>query len=745
MRRRLLVVLGLAAVSTAVLIVAIVWLGAPHAHLDAPEPSHFVVDRDGRFLAQFVSRDEQNQHGAYGFWYLDEAPARVVAATIAIEDQRFYQHPGIDPIAIARAAWGNVMAMRRTSGASTLAMQIARMQFARAHDDAHRSYRYKLREAATAVVLTWRYRKEDLLKHYLRIVPYGNRIHGIKYAARAYLAKPVADLSWAEIAFLAAIPQAPGISNPYTATGRARARARGQRVLLLMAQRQLLSPSELAIAQQQLRNLRVQPRLERPFVAMHAIVALARTLPSSSASRPTRASLDLTWQGQAHDRLVQRLQQWHPAGAENAAAMIVDLQTLEVVAHVGSSGYWRAEVAGALDYTRISRSPGSTLKPFLYALALERGLLRPDSLVLDAPSASGVANADHRFFGPMLPRQALANSRNTPAVRVLQGLGADETFWALRRFGIHSRIGNARQFGVGLALGAMPTTLARLMRAYAVFGNDGYYAPLRTWAGQRLVEPTRQLPTATARLINQFLADPQARLPTFSRLGATQYPFEVALKTGTSQGYRDAWTIAWTPRYLVGTWVGRADARRMRRLGGANSAAWLARDVLLDLPRRLELKFAVPPAFQRYSVCAMTGRTADGQCPRVVEEWLAEPPRASPRRTLASPIAAAARPERGSARVPNPGQTRPRIRMPADGLQLVLVPNLDRRLQSIALQADPAPSPRTLVWYLDGAPYARQRPGETLRWPIQPGRHQFEVEVVGTAERSRPITVHVRG
>lgn len=703
-------------------------VAVPHAHLQAPSPSHLVVDRGGRYLAELPSRDAD----AYGFWKLTDIPARVADATVAIEDRRFGWHPGVDPIAVARALWGNATGLRRTSGASTIAMQIARMQYARAHDDRRRSLSHKAREAATALLLTWRYDNATLLRHYLRIVPYGNRIHGIGYAARAYLGKPVADLSWAEIAFLAAIPQAPALSNPYRHSGRTRARQRGQQVLTALARRQVISTAELEVARQQLRRLRLQPRDERPFTAMHAIMHLREVLPAASASRPTVATLDLRWQNRVHDALCARLDEWQPQGAQNAAAVVVDLQSREVLVHVGSSGYWQDDAAGALDHARIQRSPGSTLKPFVYALALERGLLTPSSLVLDAPGPGGVANADHRFLGPMLPRLALANSRNLPAVGVLRDLGLDSVYWALRRFGIHDRVGTADRFGLGLALGAMPTTLLRLVRAYSVFANDGNLQPLRWWAAQPTVRSERVLDTSSVRLINHFLSDPQARLPTFSRVGATQYPFTVALKTGTSQGYRDAWTVAWTPRYLVAAWVGRADARRMHRLGGADSAAWLVRDVMLSLPRT-RTGFKQPVHLHRYTVCALTGRAAGPDCPRVVEEWMAEPPRPHQHKIHRLPTVAQA------------AVTAPQIHTPADGLQLVYLSDVEPSLQSIALRADGAHSGHALLWYVDGKPFARQQPGEPLRWLISPGRHRFFVEVIGTGERSSAVTVTVRG
>ena len=286
-----------------------------------------------------------------------------------------------------------------------------------------------------------------------------------------------------------------------------------------------------------------------------------------------------------------------------------------------------ARPAGAIDYSTILRSPGSTLKPFLYARALDRGLIAPQDVLADLPQgASGIANADHDFLGPLLPRQALANSRNVPAANLLHRIGLNDGFDFLHALHLHDLPGPAERYGLAMAIGALPTSLERLMRAYATLAEDGADADLAWFAGAN-PETRQRVSVDSARLIGRFLSDPLARLPSFPRYGASEFPFAVALKTGTSQGYRDAWTIEWSRDYLVGVWFGRADAGTMSALSGGRAAARLAQAVMLRLHGvgRGDLvagDFAAPPGREEAEICTRTGATASTACPEQLAEWI---------------------------------------------------------------------------------------------------------------------------
>jgi penicillin-binding protein 1C len=634
--RALLWTLAAGGIAGPLLVLGVVGLAAARAHFAAPPPTLLLLDRQGRFLGELPAA---GQDEGLGYWPVAELPPRVVAATLALEDRRFGAHPGVDPLAVARAALQNLRTRGRVSGASTLAMQVARMQSPGA-----RGYLRKVTEALTAVFLTQRYGSREVLRQYLRIVPYGNRIHGIAYAARSYFDKPVEDLSWAEIAFLAALPQAPARMNPFAPAGRERAVRRGARVLAQLAGRGVLSPAEYALAQGQLAALRIPYRERRPPEALHALLHLqtlagegrlraagatgAGTTGAAGAAPILRTTLDLELQRDASAMTWRALREWRNRGAGNASLIVLDLSRHEVLAWIGSAAYFDAEDHGAIDYARVRRSAGSTLKPFLYAMALERGVIGPTTLMDDLERGpGGVANADDAFMGPLLPRVALANSRNVPAVLLLGRIGLDQGFGLFRELGLTDGAVPARHYGLGMAIGGLPVTLEELARAYLTLAGDGSLpARLRWLRDQPEPAPRRIFAEDTARQVTLFLSDPQARLPSFPRMGATEYRFPVAVKTGTSTNYHDAWAVAYSTRYLAAAWVGHPGFRAMNQLSGYLSAADLVRHVLLRLHGEQgdgleDLSFPPPRGYRPVRICALSGHRATAACDRVFLEW----------------------------------------------------------------------------------------------------------------------------
>ena len=318
---------------------------------------------------------------------------------------------------------------------------------------------------------------------------------------------------------------------------------------------------------------------------------------------------------------------WRGAGAEQVAVMVVRRGTGEVLASVGSNDY-RDRHSGALDFSLRHALAGQHAQAVhLCAGAGARASQPASDVMADLPEgASGINNADGHFLGPMLPRQALANSRNVPATNLLRSVGLETTFRFLRDLGVHDVEAPADSFGLSMAIGSLPTSLDRLMRAYGALADDGRLSDLVWFEGQQ-GSPARVLSVDTARLITSFLADPMARLPSFPRYGPTEYPFPVALKTGTSQGYRDAWTIAWSEKYLVGVWLGRGDAGTMSQLSGASSAGRLAHALMLKLhnarPGDLDdASFPPPPGRIPVELCVFGGRRSAGSCGQTLTEWL---------------------------------------------------------------------------------------------------------------------------
>lgn len=757
--------------------------GWSRSDLVAPPPTRLLLDRHGAFLAQSGGHEATG----WGYWPLDPVPERMAAAILAIEDRRFAHHPGIDPLAIARALWERMGGHGR-SGASTIAMQVARMQ-----NPGPRTLPRKLAEGLTAAMLVARHGHDRVLRHYLRLVPFGNGSHGIAHAARWYLDKPVTDLSWAEIAFLAAIPQAPGRMNPFVAAGKARAVLRGHRILAYLHRGGVMDDHEFALAERQIESLGVPDRSSRPPQALHAILRVEKQLAHSGQWGVVTTALDLDAQSRIQALATHHLEEWRRRGAEQVAAVVVERASRRVVAWVGSNDYF-SPAAGAMDFTTVTRSPGSALKPFIFALALDRGTITANTVLADLPEAQwGIDNADRGWLGPMLPRQALATSRNIPAAVVLRRTGLDETHLFLADLGLHDNSRSAARYGLVLAVGALPTTLERLVRAYGALANDGRLLDLQWWDGEDRPPARRVLSPHSARQITLFLSDPAARLPIFPRLGATESGMPMAVKTGTSQGYRDAWAVAWTSDYLVGVWTGRARGTSMRGVTGASSSAKLAQDILVDQQGgRQPAAFPPPEGWQPVELCAQTGLRAAGRCTQTLSEWFAEgrtpeedeifqlvridlrngllaapwtPPRFTAERTFATLPADQAGWGQANQLPPPPTDLSPldrpvlrsapsraptaapegtlRVLAPRDGLRMVRNPETPIEANQLNLRASAGPSVKRILWLVDGQPWRVADPREPVPWPLAPGLHRFELTTEDGTLTSPPATIQV--
>ena len=647
---------------------------ATEAHLTAPDPTAILLDSTGAFITQ--AGHVTDGRTEYGYWAVDPPP-RVVAATLALEDQRFWWHPGVDPLALARAAWMRLSGQGRAGGASTLAMQVARMQHPRP-----RTLWAKAVEAGVALAITARYGRQAVLAHYLRLAPYGQGSHGIGHAAWWYFGRPAADLDVSQAALLAAVPQSPARLAPRTRNPRTAARA-------------TLALSRLGVPGVQTPDVVRQWRRPPCLALVLRLAAQSRALPVTAAPL-LRATINLALQAELAASMDRQLQAWRNLGAQQAALIVVSRASNQVLAAVGSMP---RDPGRALDFVSTPRSPGSTEKPFFYALALDRGVLRPDDIVQDTQDqAPGIANADHDFLGPVTPSQALANSRNVPAAALLRRLGLDQGFAYLATLGLRDADAPpAEDFGLGLAIGAAPTTLERLARAYAALADGGSFRPLR-WLDVAPEPPPRPVMSEhAAHLVTRFLSDPMARLPTFPRYGSTEYPLPVACKTGTSQNYRDAWAIAWSDRLLVAAWVGRPDAAPMAQVSGARSAAQLVQSVLLRLHG--------------------LGRSD------LVAGDLAPGAPASARADPAAPVL--------------------RILQPPSGSRVWRNPELPAALDRLSLRAAAPVGVRQVTWLVDGAPLATAAPDAPVSWPLSPGQHSIQLRLPLAPVTSAPVSITV--
>ena len=779
-----------------VFFLVILALAIPRAELLAPEPTYLLLDRNQQFVAE-ISQDADKGHG---YWPLKTLPKRVVEATLAREDRRFWQHYGVDFIAIVRAISQNVRAGRRISGASTIAMQVARLQ-----SQGERSYFNKTIETVTAILLTARYEREEILQHYLRLVPYGNQIYGIGYAAERYFSKTVDDLSWAEIALLAAIPQSPTLNNPLRYSGKIRARSRAEKILLELTHQGLISDPQYQLAVTQLQQFSFPAPQSRPASAMHSIFKLQEMILANKKSLGNYrilTTIDLDLQSELQALSQDFKQRWEVAGANQVALVVLDTGTSEVLAWSGSSDYFDPQ-QGAIDYIRMPRSSGSTLKPFIYALALANRDISVATLLPDLVTVShGMSNSDNRFLGPMLPRQALANSRNIPVLNLIRKVGIDNAYQFLQDIGLHDGLLPARHYGAGLAIGAMPVTLESLMQAYGILANDGEFKPLRWFREQAPVASKIVIDRNIARQINLWLSDPQARLPSFPRMGTSEYDFPVAVKTGTSQGYRDAWTVAYSKQYSVGVWVGRSDAKPMRKLGGSASAAQLAQTIMRQLHHTSfatsQLRWQPPEGYESVTLCNFTGKLANNRCNQTTSEWLKPdeiptlddsfenlwidrrngllagqwtPPQQLEQKQfvnlpsiyqfwgksqglIASPQAYSPldNPDpnfnhdlgnESQLAAQNREDIEINILSPRDNLRVSRLPEVPDNLNSLAFHLELSQPVDQVLWYVDNRPYQTTSYPYTLRWLLQPGEHQFQAELPYYGIRSEVVRVRV--
>jgi penicillin-binding protein 1C len=500
-----------------------------------------VVDQNGEWLMAFTTRG--------GTWRLEarlgEIDPEFQRRVIAIEDSRFWFHPGVDPIALARASVSYARAGRVTQGGSTITMQLARLLEPRP-----RTIQSKLIEIVRALQIERRLSKREILAAYLTLAPYGGNLEGVRAASRAYFGRDPQWLDDAEMALLIALPQAPEARRPDRHP--AAARAARDRVLDMLVRIGAIDARRAA----EDRQSAIPMRAPFPYSAPHAARALVNAHPGQGV---VGSALDARLQ-----RDLEALARRRASGLEReaqVAILAVELEGRAVRARVGGAGRERA--GGYIDMTRAVRSPGSALKPFLYAIAFDEGVAAPETLVRDAPRRFGgylPENFDRRFHGEVTLEDALRHSLNLPAVATLERIGAGRFRAALTRAGAEVRMPRRADAepGLALALGGIGLTLEDLVQLYAALGDGGRARPLVNERARAFGFSRRFVRAETAARVLQILATsphPAGRVPAQVAQNAPQ----VAFKTGTSYGFRDAWAAGVSNGYVIGVWVGRPD------------------------------------------------------------------------------------------------------------------------------------------------------------------------------------------
>jgi penicillin-binding protein 1C len=738
---------------------------------DVDTPSTVVVDRHGRVLYEALSASGSRIKP------LDAAslPPVLEAATLAAEDRRFYSHPGVDPISLLRAARHNLVEGRIVEGGSTISQQVAKLLIQRREGVKPRGFAAKVREMVLALRLEHRFSKREVLALYLNLASYGNQAEGAGRASQVYFGVDPSMLTPAQAAFLAALPQRPGAFNPWR--NAASARARQQTVLRRMASAGSLTAERLREARAE--QLSLRPR-HAAFSAPHfveMVSASAKASADKSASAKAAridTTLDLDLQREVEGIIAHERASLNAHGAANVAVVVLDNARGEWLAWEGSGDHSDVRNGGAINGPLVPRQPGSALKPFTYALAFEQGH-GPASVLPDIPSHFPTAepgilysprNYDGRYRGPLLARRALAGSENVPAVALASDVGVSTLLRFLDRAGLSTFDRTPSYYGLGVTLGNAEVRLDELVAAYGSFARGGVWkkptavlqpSPQDT-GGE---ENARQLVSPrTAFWITDILSDDEARAYAFGRGSQLEFPFPVAVKTGTSQAYHDNWTIGYTRDVTVGVWVGNFDRKPLRDSSGVTGAGPIFHAVMVAATRGRPSStaneiLARTEDVEEATICGLSGMRANVWCPARVREWAAagdDPvPCAWHHRseegllTIYPPEYRAWAASAGLSRLSEAVRavreppitkdgTKPRsgqggtlqIANPPAGAIYSVDPTLRREFQALPLRVVTS-RPTTVTWLVNGTRLGTASSEQSLAWPLAVGAHQIEV------------------
>jgi penicillin-binding protein 1C len=600
---------------TGALVCIILWLCLPKPPLlDGIAFSQSVRDRNGQLLDIALTPDQK-----FRTWTpLSAISPHLVQATLRYEDKYYRQHPGINPIALGRSLYQIALRSHGRTGGSTITMQLARLRF---HLQT-RTFPGKAMQILRALELERHYSKSEILEAYLNLAPYGGNIEGAGAAAQIYFGKEASKLTGPEAVVLSVIPQSP--------TRRA-LRSDRPNDGVMSAQNRWYDRTHVANdAQLSARSFEARANGTRKRFAPHFVREVLESLSPAKGSSAreqsqVRSTLDLEKQRCVETRVADYIERSRPVGIENAAVLLVDTRQMDVLAQVGSADFSNVQIHGQVDGTRSRRSPGSTLKPFLYALAMEQGLIHPLSVIADAPHSFGdynPENFDREFLGPIRAADALARSRNVPAVALAARLSHPTLYEFLKKSGV-ALPQEEKFYGLTLPLGGAEVSMEELVQLYGALANDGELRPLRHLTSAPVAPGRRVLSPEACFLTREMLANvPRPELNSLETAGASP----VFWKTGTSHGFHDAWSIAIFDHYVLAVWIGNFDGRPNNTFVGRTAAAPLLFQIIDSLrsswpePGHPHLP---PPGANLKTVefCAVSGQLPEPWCTQRVTGW----------------------------------------------------------------------------------------------------------------------------
>ncbi len=641
-----------------------------------------------------------------------------IKAILAAEDRRFFAHGPVDWLAAARASWQSAHCLCGAGGASTITMQLAREEF-----DLPSGMRGKVLQIWDAARIEAGASKDEILSAYINRVAMGGNVYGVEAAARTYFGVPASDVDLAQAALLAGLPNDPSRLEPRTHWRNARARQAA--VLNAMVSAGYVTQSDAGIAGRE--TLHIRKAGGELAAAQQLLFRLSAQAPSS----PVRTTIDLPLQRFVQSQARDVVAALADRNVTQAAALVIDNRSGEVLAYVGSTDYFDDAYLGKNDGVRGLRQPGSTLKPFLYEYALERRAIRPETILADVPTSYAIHNGEAyspedystNFAGPVSVRIALANSLNVPAVRVLSAVGVPSFLMRLRTLGFSDLHRTPDYYGLGLTLGAGEVTLWDLAHAYVTLARGGSAIPLRSVIDGSRPAAVQIGDRASWELVADMLADRYARAKSFGVGSVIDTPFPSLVKTGTSSDYRDTWTVGATPEYTVAVWTGNFSGAPMRGIAGVTGAGPLWNRIMLHLYEHRDPPRFPPPSGYRLVSWAGVREYAD---PADVRAMPASP----------SLTASAAYNEWRARQGDTFGA--PRILFPNDGaiFEDKLAVNDSRRAQQEIEFRISRPRHAAAVWDLNGRRIASGS-GDAYFWPVRTGDWNLTVRVGSQAQTVR--------
>ena len=729
-RQHLLRSLAVSAVATALLGI-LTWVDLqPFPARLAPEPGSLqaaeYLDRNGERLNVTL----QNQWNYSDHQPLHAMPPLLLKAFVDAEDRHFFEHGGVDWSARMHAMIQNLLAHRVVRGASTISEQVVRLLHPRP-----RTYWSRWLEGWEAMQLEHNFSKGEILEFYLNQVPYGRQRRGVVQAAEYYFNRSLSTLNNKELLSLAVMVRAPSRLDPLSSP-----KALEEPVARLadfMVRKNILTRPDAA----QLKSTPLavsQPRLA--VDAAHFVQYLKTTQPQLRAvNGRINTTIDASLQRRVQAILDNRVRTLHRRDVSDGAVLVVDHLANEVLAWVNAGGYADHD-GNRIDAVITPRQPGSTLKPFLYAMALEKGWTAA-TLIDDSPLAIAVGNGLHsihnysgEYYGPLRLREALGNSLNVPAIRTAEFIGRDHFLTRLHKLGFDSLTQHPDFYGDGLGLGNGEVSLFELVRAYSALARGGKTHTIRFAFNQNVDDRgnIRVFDPEVVSLVGDILSDPDARAREFGRDSILRLPIQTAVKTGTSTDYRDAWAVGFSYRYTVGVWMGNMDQRPMREVTGSIGPGMVLRAVFAELNRFSESRPLVKSLrLHPVRICPVTGLLASDSGPSVVE-WFRDGK--APTQYCANNHDVVKAPL-----VTQADDVLPKLKQPLPGLQMAMDPRIPDALEVLSFEVENGGIYSRVQWILDGKLVASVEGAKPYPWSLQRGHHTVYARLWKANTQATPL------